>query len=162
MALSAVAAVVEAFQDFGSGLLPEEELRARRRVQLRVPAGTPPVVNLAAARLRGLGATAALWAGEDRQLTQAWAAALHRAGWHGVQYPAAHDPTGRSRSVAVFGPAGGHLPFEDPAWSGGEVSTLHDDEQLRVALRRFGIMVTTSDVQLPMVELGESGLLGAS
>ena len=159
MALSAVAAVVEAFQDFGSGLLPEVELRMRRRAQVRVPVGAPPVANLAAAKLRGVGATAALWAGEDRQLTQAWAAALWRARWPGLQYPSAHDPSGRSRSVALFGAAGEHLPFDDPAWAAAAVFSLHDDGQLRGQLLRFGIVVAAEDVQLPVVDLDDSGLL---
>ncbi|MDX6230926.1 MAG: hypothetical protein QOI76_4316 [Frankiales bacterium] len=157
LALTPLAAVLEAFQHF-SGRLPEVELRKRRLVTVVAPPRTPAAANLTAQASRGLGVTAALWAGGDRALTQAWAAALHRAGWRALHHGISHDPAGRLRAVTLLDQAGQHLPFDDPQWL-GQVATLHDDAKLHRALARFGITVSRSDVMLPIVTLDDSGLL---
>lgn len=157
LALTPVAAVLEVFPHF-SGRLPEIELRKRRLVSVLAPKGTPAAANLVAQAARGLGVTAALWAGGDRALTQRWAAALHRAGWRALRQGISHDPAGRLRAVTLFDSAGEHLPYDDPGWL-GEVATLHEDLALRRALARFGIRVARSDVTLPVVALDDSGLL---
>jgi hypothetical protein len=157
LALSPVAAVLETFQHF-DGRLPDVELRSRRRAELIAPPDAPGAANLAAPAARGLGVTAALWAGAPRALTQSWALALHRAGWLALQHGISHDPAGRLRGVTLFDAAGEHLPYDDKGWEAA-ARTLHDDEVLGQQLHRFGIVVTRSDVQLPVVSLADSGLL---
>lgn len=157
-ALSPLAAVLEAFQHFGAGLLPDAELRARRRAELVAPPGAPVAANVAAAAARGAGVTAALWAGGDRALTQRWALALHRAGWRAVHHGISHDPAGRLRALTLFDTAGAHPPYDDPAgWRAAE-HLLHDDRALRAGLARYGVTVTTSGVSLPVVRLEDTGL----
>lgn len=156
LGLTAVAAVLETFQQF-TGLLPDIELQARRRAQVRTPSTAPIGADLAAARARGCGVTAALWAGGDRALTQSWAQQLRRAGWRALHHGIAHDPTGRLRAVTLFDSAGAHPPYDDDGWT-AEVHTLHDDEDLHRQLRGFGITVARSDPQLSVVALDESQL----
>ncbi len=79
LATTPIGAVLEAFGDFGQGVLPVAELRARRRVVVVAPPDAPRAAGLTSARARGLGVTQALWAGAARELTQRWARALHRA-----------------------------------------------------------------------------------
>lgn len=66
MATSPAGAALEAFQDFGRGLLAVSELRARARAEVAAPHGTPPAAQLTAARSRSAGVTAALWSSPDR------------------------------------------------------------------------------------------------
>lgn len=155
LALSAVGAVLEVFQHFGAGLLPAVELEVRRRVEVVIPASAPAAANLSAQRARGLGATASLWAGGTRALTQAWAAGLHRAGWRAAHHGVAHDPAGRLRAITLFDTAGQHPPYDDAAGWSGQVHTMHDDQRLASRLRRYGIEVGRSDVQLPLVRLDD-------
>jgi hypothetical protein len=159
LATSALAAVLQAFQDFGRGVLPDAELRRRRLGTVQVPAGTPRAAHLTAARARGLGVSAALWAGEDRTLTQAWAQALRRAGWQLLHHGIQHDPTGRLRGVTIFDRAGEHPPYDDVDGWWHTDQDLHDDDELRVALARYGIHVTRSDPSLPVVSLDDSDLV---
>lgn len=154
------AAVLEALQDFGAGLLPEAELRARSRSEVVVPAGAPVAAHLTSRLAFGHGVTAALWAGGDRALTQQWAAAADRAGWRALRCGVQHDPTGRLRGVALFDQAGEHLPYDEPGWTHTE-HPLVDDAATRSVLAAHGITVT-SDPDLPVVRLEDSGLLPAS
>jgi hypothetical protein len=153
-----VAAVLEAFQQF-SGPLPDVELRLRHRAAVAAPATAPSAANLAAPGARGFGVTAAIWADNDRSLTQAWAYALHRAGWRALHHGIQHDPEGRLRAVTLFDAAGEHAPYEDYEGWATESHTLHDDDQLIIGLHRYGLTVLRSDVHLPVVPLNESGLL---
>lgn len=155
---SPLPAALEAFQDFGRGLLPDVELRRRCRAAVEAPPGAPRAAQLTGARARGAGVTAALWAGQDRPLTQRCAAALHRAGWAALYHGIQHDPTGRLRAVSLFDRAGEHVPYDDPEWRHAGAD-LHDDEGLRQGLARYGIVVTRSDPDLPVVSLDDSGLL---
>ena len=107
---------LEAFQDFGRGVLPESELRARRLALVAVPGGSPDAADLVAPKARGAGVTAALWAGQDRALTQSWADALRRAGWQALWYGLQHDPSGQLRGVALFDLEGEHAPYGDETW----------------------------------------------
>lgn len=158
LALAPVAAVLETFVHF-TGRLPDVELRARRRAEVVAPDSAPPAANVAAPSSRAVGVTAALWAGGDRALTQAWALALHRAGWRSVHGGVSHDPAGRLRAVTLFDAEGDHPPYDSASEWPVQVRTLHDDEVLHRQLRRYGIEVARSDVQLPVVPLEESGLL---
>lgn len=158
LGLTAVAAVLETLPQF-TGLLPEVELRARRRAQVRTPPTAPVAANLAVPAAHAAGATAALWAGADRRLTQTWAQQLRRAGWRALHHGISHDPSGRLRAVTLFDTAGAHLPYDEDGWQ-VVVHTLHDDELLHQGLRRFGITVAPSDPQLTVIPLGDAGLLG--
>jgi hypothetical protein len=159
LALTPIAAVLETLYGFDSGLLPVSELAGRLRAEVPAPRSAPAAANVTSPKARGSGATAALWAGSERRITQRWALALHRAGWRALHAGIAHDPTGRQRSVALFDVAGEHSPYGDHAGWRANVRTLHDDDALLSALARYGIRATRSDVDLPIVPLDESGLL---
>ena len=157
LGLTAVAAVLETFQQL-TGLLPDSELRARRRAQVRTPPTVSAAADLATSAARGSGVTAALWAGEDRRMTQRWAHQLRRAGWRALHHGIAHDPAGRLRAVTLFDSAGAHPPYDDDRWE-VVVHTLHDDDVLHRELRRYGITVARSDPQLTVVPLNDAHLL---
>ena len=159
LASSVAASVLEALQGFGRGLLPDVELRSRVRAEVVAPASAPAAAQLTSARARGLGVTAALWAGLDRALTQCWALQLHRAGWRALWTGIQHDPTGALRAVTLFDLAGEHPPYgADADWTHSE-HALHGDPVVSSALRRYGITITGSNPRLPLVPLSESGLL---
>lgn len=145
---SIAAAVVEAFQEFGEGLLPDTELRRRLRAEVRAPVSAPVAAWLSAARARGLGVTAALWAGGPRALTQRWAVVLRRAGWRALLAGVQHDPSGRLRGVALFDAVGEHAPYDDHASWSWTAHDLHGDPAVTRALAQFGITVTRPDPQL--------------
>jgi hypothetical protein len=157
LATSKTAAVLEALQDFSEGLLPDSALHRRDAAMVSAPDTAPVAVRLTAAAARGKGVTAALWAGEDRGCTQAWAASLHRAGWRAAHHGVAHDPAGRLRAVTLFDREGAHLPYDDSAWT-HDVEAL-DTADVRDALRRYGIVVTRSDPELPLLPLDDTDLL---
>lgn len=157
LATSPAAAVLESLQDFGAGLLPEAELRARVRSAVTAPRSAPVAAHLTARSARGRGVTAALWAGAPRPLTQRWAATLDRAGWLALRCGVQHDPTGRLRSVVLFDDAGAHPPYDEQGWT-VQRHALHGDPAARVALATHGITVTV-DPDLPVVALPDSGLL---
>lgn len=158
LATSAVGAVLEVLQHLAGGLVPDDELRRRRRLEVRAPASSPRAADLSAARARGAGVTLELFTTPDRPLTQEWAVQLRRAGHRALHAPLRHDPTGRLRGVTLFDEAGAHLPYDDGAWAGTS-EPLHDDTALRAALRRYAIVIERSDPDLPVVGLDESGLL---
>lgn len=156
---TAVGAVLETFQHLVGGLLPDEELRARVRAEVVAPPTSPAAANLTAARARGAGVHAALWADHDRARTQAWADQLRRAGHRALFHGMQHDSTGRLRAVTLFDKAGRHPPYGDAAGWRTTRHQLHTDTGLRMALGRYGITVTRSDPNLPVLALGDSGLL---
>ncbi len=159
LATSPVSAALETFQHLVGGLLPDDELRRRARVEVLAPASTPLAANLTAARARGAGVTYELFSSGDRALSQRWAGGLRRAGFRALVQGVRHDPTGRLRAVTLFDLAGDHAPYDDEAGWAGERKALHTDMALRTALGRYGIRVTRSDVQLLVVALEDSGLL---
>lgn len=158
LATSAAAAVLEAFADFGRGLLPASELRGRARAEVKAPPGSPRAARLTAARARAAGVTRALWAGPDRALTQRWAAALRRAGWRALWHGTQHDPTGLARSVTLFDLAGEHPPYDDADGWAATVHPLWTDPPTLAALARSGIQVMP-DPDPAIVALDESGLV---
>ena len=135
-----VSAVLEALPDYGRGVLPVAELRARRRAVVTAPPSAPRAARLVSARSRGLGITQALWAGAPRELTQRWARALRRAGWLALWGGTQHDPTGQSRTVTLFDDAGEHPPFGDEAWA-WRALPLAGDREVADGLARYGIVV---------------------
>ncbi len=156
LATSKIAAVLEALQDFGAGLLPDTALRRRVAARVEGPKTAPAAVRLTAAVAHGVGVTAALWAGEDRTCTQAWAVNLHRAGWRAAYHGVSHDPGGRLRAVTLFDCAGAHRPYDDASWQ-WDLESLEEPE-ITAALARYGIRVTRSDPELPFVALADSRL----
>lgn len=156
---SKTAAALEAFQDFGEGLLPDAELRARARAEVEAPRDVPAAAGLTSEKARGAGVTAALWSGSTRSRTQAWTVALRRAGWRALYHGIQHDPSGRLRAVTLLDTAGAHPPYDDPAGWAPSTHGLHDDEDLLRRLARFGIHVTRSDPQLPVTPLDDTGLV---
>ncbi len=159
LSTSALAATLEAFQGFGHGLIPDIELRDRCRAETTVPHGTRPAAWLTSGKSRAHGVTQGLWAGPERPLTQRWAAALRRAGWSALFHGVQHDPTGRLRSVTLFDTAGAHPPLDDhDGWAHTD-HDLHDDRALLAGLSRYGITVTRSDPDFPVVTLDDSGLI---
>ena len=158
-ATSAIGAVLETFQHLEHGLLPDQELRGRRRLEVVAPEMSPAAANLTAARARGAGVTLELFTTPDRPLTQRWAEQLRRAGHRALLHPLRHDPTGRLRGVTLFDRAGAHLPYDSAAWTGLSCS-MHDDAALRAGLARYALTVERSDPDLPVLTLEDSGLLG--
>lgn len=135
-----VGAVLEALQ-MRLANLPRAELAVRRRAVIHPPPDAPAAGKLTARRLSGEhGVTAALWAGTDRRLTQAWAAALRRDGWWILYGGIQHDPSGQLRGHALFDHAGAHPPTIGNRWD-HDVATLHDDVDLHAQLARYGITV---------------------
>jgi hypothetical protein len=169
LALSPVAAVLEVFQDYGKGLLPEDELRVRRRMEVVAPESAPPAADLTDPQAYGTaGVTAGLWAGGDedvnlmsgmRAKTQRWAARLHEANWRSVHHGIQHDPSGTQRAVTLFDRAGQHAPYEDADdWEAQcEVHELLGDVELRSDLGSYGVQVARADVDLPIIDLDDSG-----
>jgi len=148
LATLAVAAVLEALQ-MRLTLLPRPELAVRRLAELRAPADAPDAAMLTARCVAGrFGITAELWAGRDRQMTQAWAAAIRRDGWWAVYGGISHDPSGRLRSVALFDAAGEHPPTHGGQWVG---NVRRIDRDLENALARYGVTVLDPG-QLPWAQ----------
>ena len=137
---SPIAAVLEAFQDFGEGVLPIAELSRRRRAVITAAPRAPKAARLLSASARGFGITQALWAGADRAMTQRWARALRRAGWLAAWTGVQHDPAGRASAVTLFDEAGEHPPYDDPGWSWYALP-LADDQEIIEGLARYGIRV---------------------
>lgn len=158
LATSKTAAILEAFQEYSDGVIPLSALRRRMVARISAPASAPAAVQLTAARARGVGVTAALWAGGDRVCTQQWALTLHRAGWRALYGGVAQDPAGRLRAVTLFDRSGQHVPYDDEAWQAAVEPA--DTPDVRAALGGYGIRVTRSDPDLPFIELDASGLKG--
>lgn len=79
--------------------LPIEELQVRRLAEITVPDGAADAADLTDPAGAGVGTTAAIWAGNDRALTQAWAQAFRRDGWWALH--AGIDMSGRPWRRAV-------------------------------------------------------------
>lgn len=84
------------------GVIPEPLVEGQRLSRLRPPRAE--LVDLTDPRVLGLaGLTAEIHSTTDYSLTQAWALALHEAGYRGIRYRARHDPRGGLTSIALFG-----------------------------------------------------------
>jgi hypothetical protein len=122
---------VEVFRD--TPIIDERDVRARVVTVVRLPHDVV-AADCTSSRARRFGVTSAIHSSEDYASTQAWAAALSRAGFDGVRYLVGHDPAARLVGLALFGPRG------DPGWG-------HDAPQeiggalTRSAEERFGIRV---------------------
>ncbi len=154
LATSSVGAVLEALQDFG-GLVPRGDLQRLRRAEVAAGARAPRAGWLTAKRTRAVGVTAALWAGTDRVLTQAWATALRRAGWRALYSGVQHDPAGQLRAVTLFDSQGEHAPYDDPDGWPHTSHSIADDAALLDALSSFGVHVAESELAVRYVALEE-------
>ncbi len=123
--------------------LPVEELEVRRMAAITVPEAAPPAADLCDATLAAHGVTAAVWAGADRDLTQSWAAALRRDGWWSIHAGVQHDPSGKSRIVALFGTEGAVPPTLGGSWEFTDGS-IHDNSGLIAELANYGVAVRGS------------------
>ncbi|MDT8408043.1 MAG: RES family NAD+ phosphorylase [Wenzhouxiangellaceae bacterium] len=134
------AAVLEALQMHLRNL-PAEELRVRRIAHIRSPENAPRAAMLTAESVVGdFGITPAIWAGNDRRLSQRWAAAIRRDGWWAVYAGIAHDPRGQLRAVALFDQAGDHAPTHGKTWH-WRGHPIESDHALQQALMRYGVQV---------------------
>jgi hypothetical protein len=151
-ATSRAAAIIEAFQEhFGpSSMMPVSVLVKRSVSSVTAPTGAPRMADLNDRRALGSGITAALWADQDRILTQRWAAELHGAGHLAIRHGVQHDPGGRLRAVSLFDAAGEHapwgLPWDQPA------SGSADSKAVRSVLARRGVRITKRVPTMPLVE----------
>jgi hypothetical protein len=66
------------------------------------------LADVTAPKSRRFGVTGEIHTSTAYGITQAWAAALHRAGFDGIRYLVRHDPSQRLTGVALFGPGGEH------------------------------------------------------
>lgn len=125
---------------------------------MTAPTSAPSAAQLTAAKARWAGVTAALWAGQDRTCTQAWAAQLHRAGWRATYHGIQHDPAERLRAVTLLDRSGAHPPFDDAdGWAHAQAD-LHHDTGVLATLSRYGLKVVRDDVEFefaPLEELGD-------
>lgn len=150
LATSRAGAILEALQVHLQNL-PVDELRTRRHATLNAPARAPLAADIAHPSCAGVGITAALWAGNDRELTQAWAAALRRDGWWAIHGGIQHDPSGRLCGVALFDQQGTHAPTHEGDWN-YVTATLHENGVLHDELNYYGVHVREPG-ELPYVEL---------
>jgi hypothetical protein len=86
-------------------LIPRAEVEERVISALSVPRAVR-LANCTVARARGFGVTVGIHALEDDARTQAWATALHAAGFDGIRYRISHDPRASGVGIALFGPSG--------------------------------------------------------
>ena len=100
-----LASFVEVFREAAvvaeSFVMTKELSLLRPRVQVRL-------ADLAHPRSRRCGVTGEVHTTTDYETTQAWAGALHRAGFDGVRYRVRHDPAQDLVGIALFGSAGVH------------------------------------------------------
>lgn len=135
------------------------ELRRRRLAAITVPVDLD-LADLTADLVRSFGITAEIHVtdADDYRLPRAWAAALHAAGWRGLEGRARHHPVLAEGTVTLFDSAGAHDPF-GREWTAvtSDLATewdLHDD------VRRFGytvVMPVPHDV--PTTSLPPDGAL---
>lgn len=131
LAAEPVGAFIEVFRT--RTVIPEAEAAVRCLAELQ-PANATMLADCTAEAARAFGVTASLHSQPDYELTRAWAKALADAGFGGVRYRLAHDPSARQLGVALYGAAGeGTAPVRDT----GPIPPDVLDE----ARRRFGLLV---------------------
>ena len=103
LAEDALAAFLETTR--GLTILSEDFLSGRRLFTSEL-ASQLRLADLTAAAAYGYGVTGELSSTSDYMYPQAWARALHAAGFHGIRYHVRHDPRSDLVAVAWFGRAG--------------------------------------------------------
>lgn len=120
----------------------------RRRLVRATKTGLPlEAADLRSALARRYGVTADLIAGDQYNLPQRWAAALHAAGHRALVATARHDPTHRSRTVVLLGAAGPRRRVN--GWH-TTVSPLGHDRALLRHLAPFGTGVLDRPRDVPV------------
>lgn len=162
-ATSTLAAMLEAFQDFGAGRLPRSEVAARVCSQTTVPDDAPSAADLTHSQAYVAGVTPDLWTNPDRTWTQQCAAILDGAGWCALHHGIRHDPTVSLRATTLFDEEGAHPPSwptggsQQDAWC-SEPYDLTDDPSLDSQLAAYGIVIAPDDPALPVTPLEETDL----
>lgn len=131
VAATPLGAFVEVFRDLT--YVDLDDVTARRLTRLH-PIRDLVLADCLSPRARAFGVTAVIHSTPDHAATQLWAAALHRAGFDGVRYACAHDPSGTEVAMALFGPAGA-------GEGGADAPAMVTDSVLVAVERRFGIHV---------------------
>lgn len=89
----------------GMQVIPDYLVAQRVATRLRLTDGIR-VADMTSNSAIGFGITAEIFTTTDYRMTQLWAAALRRAGFHGIRYWARHDLAHTGACLALFGPAG--------------------------------------------------------
>lgn len=97
-------AFVEVFRD--TNVIDEADVTERLLATVVLPDVTQPLADCTLSAARGFGVTGAIHTTDDYDVTQTWARAFARAGFSGIRYFGAHDPSQNVVSVAYFGRAG--------------------------------------------------------
>jgi len=121
---------------FGEAAVVAEPLVVAKELSLLRPRSEVALADVAHPRSRRFGITGEIHTTTDYEVTQAWAAALQRAGFDGIRYRVRHDPAQDLVGLALFGPAGG----QDDALVTVERSPI-PAALVAAAWGRFGIMV---------------------
>ena len=111
---------------------------------------TPPALRLAntvAPAAHRFGVTGELSFLVPYDLPQAWAQALHSAGFAGLVAACRHDPALRARSFAVFGPSG--VVARRAGWITRR-SSLLSDPVLAAELAELGVQVAAAPYAVPI------------
>lgn len=140
----AVGAVVEVFR--GIKILAPVDLQRRRLFS-----AVPPPLRLAdttAPAAYSFGVTVEMSAIMPYDLPQQWAQALAAHGTEGLIGLCRHDPSGRARNIAVFGPTG--TPARRAGWT-VERTRMDRDPQLMADLRRLRVRTVPVPFAVPTV-----------
>ncbi len=141
------AAVLEVTR--GACVVDVTDLAARSLARLTVVGDPPRWADLTAPTAVAFGVRLDVFTGDDYRVGQAWAADLDRAGWSGLVGLTRHDPTGATRTTAVFGPAG--AADRVPGWLVRMMHAVESDEVL-AGLARHGVRVLAPPGWLPVDE----------
>lgn len=139
LASEPIASLLEALQSH-LAVIPADELRVRRRVEIQPPDDAPDAADATNEAATGFGVTAGLWADPNRAATQAWAAAFRRDGWWALRTGVNHDVTGTGRAITLFDLPGAHPPTQG-GWSCSDPVPLDTDTTLHAELARRGCSV---------------------
>lgn len=128
-----LASLVEVFRE---AAVVAETLIMTKALSLLRPRSEGRLADVAHPRSRRFGVTGEIHTTTDYDMTQAWAGALHRAGFDGIRYRVRHDPAQDLVGIALFGSAGVH----DDALVTVERSPI-PASLIAEAWDRFGIVV---------------------
>lgn len=135
---------VEVFR--GITVLAPSDVQRRRLFT----ASAPPLrlADLTAPAAYPFGVTVELSSSSEYDMAQQWAQRLATRGVDGLLSLCRHDPSGRARNVAVFGPAG--TPARRLGWS-VQRHRLDGDAELMADLRRLGVRTVPIPFSVPTV-----------
>jgi hypothetical protein len=133
LAQRAVGGLLEAFK--GMRMVSTEDIDARRECDL-VLTRDLLLANCCVAAAGTFGVNAEIHTTEDYDKTQAWAAAFHAAGFHGIRYFLRSDPSLKLTGYALF-----DTEREPPArrWRAGDSHDISPSTLAEAA--RYGLRV---------------------